>query len=347
MELSILLIIVLSIICKTKDGNGNNKFIICSMFILFLESALRNKNTGTDLVNYLDKYVEYSNYTFEQILKIFTQENFKDPIYYFTGWLFSILFKNEQWWIVIISLLFEVSVGWLIWRESKVPLISIVIFVALSYYKFSFSGLRQTMALSIIIFSFYFLKERKLVFFILTVLLASLYHQTALIFLIAYPVSMIKLGKYHIAIAMVMLIVFYAFKNQLIMILSDLLEAERYQGYVSGKAATLTISGFIIQTLVFVFNLIYYKRTIDKYNYAIILYNLAFLGLVFQLYASFIAEMFRISMYFSIFNIILVPLSIWGEDNKKSQTILKFIILFVFLLYTFKDGITEYTFFWQ
>lgn len=77
------------------------------------------------------------------------------------------------------------------------------------------------------------------------------------------------------------------------------------------------------------------------------LYNLAFVGLMFQLYASFIAEMFRISMYFSVFNIVLVPLATMEEENKNIRMLITFGLILILLLYTFKDGITPYRFFWQ
>lgn len=266
MELSVLLIVVLSILFKTNNDRGKKVFIICSMIILFLEAALRHRLTGGDLLGYLNRYELYRHYSFDEIIKLYTMPDFKDPTYYLTGWFVSQIFRNEQWWLVIIAALFTCSITWLIWRESKIPLISIIMIVALEYYEFSFSGLRQTIAISILIFSFYFLKERKPIPFALMVILASLYHQTALIFLLIYPISKVKLGKYHIVAALALLIIFYLFRAQLLDLLADTLEAERYQGYTTNNAATLSMSGFIIQAAIFIYNLFYYKKIIKKMN---------------------------------------------------------------------------------
>ena len=346
MELSVLFIVFISFLFKT-DNRGRRSFIICSMLILFLESALRHRLIGTDLIGYLNSYELYSYYSFDEIIKLYTTPDFKDPTYYVTGWLVSQVFENEQWWVAIISALYIGSITWLIYRESKIPLLSIVMFVSLGYYSFGFAGLRQIIAIAIIVFSFHFLKERKAIPFILMVILASLYHQSALIFLLMYPIANVKLGKYHFVAAIVMLVVFYAFREQLLSFLADTLQSERYQGYTSGEANTLSMTGFIIQVAIFIYNLFYYKKVIRNNKDAIILYNLAFMGVIFQLYSSFIAEMFRISMYFSIFNIILVPLATMEEDNPKTRKMMTFVVLLILLLNTFKNGITPYMFFWQ
>ena len=347
MELSALIIVVLGIVFKTNNEKGKKAFIVCSMMILFLEAALRHSSVGGDLIGYLNMYELYSHYSFDEMLKLFTLSDFKDPTYYLTGWIISHIFKSDQWWLVIIATLFNGSITWLIWRESKIPLISIIMFIALGYYEFSLTGLRQTISIAILVFSFYFLKERRPVPFVLMVILASLYHQTALVFLLIYPFANVKIGKYHIIAAMVAFVVLYAFRAQLLTILSDTLQEERYQGYTSGEANTLTMSGFVIQMIIFVYNLFYYKKVIKKNKKVIILYNLAFVGLMFQLYASFIAEMFRISMYFSVFNIVLVPLTTMEEENKNIRMLITFGLILILLLYTFKEGITPYRFFWQ
>ena len=78
-----------------------------------------------------------------------------------------------------------------------------------------------------------------------------------------------------------------------------------------------------------------------------ILYNCAFLGLSFQLLSIVIAEMFRISMYFSIFNIVLIPLSIMAEPDQKWCKVEMILITVVLLAYLFVSGIPQYSFFWQ
>ena len=135
-------------------------------------------------------------------------DNFKDTVYYYTGWLFSRFFDNEQWWLVAIALFYSIVVGRLIYKESKQSAISIVMLVSLGFYYFSMTGLRQTIAMSILILGYPFLKERRFIPFAILVFIASRYHLSALAFLAVYPIANKKIGIYHIIIAAVACIVF-------------------------------------------------------------------------------------------------------------------------------------------
>lgn len=347
MQLVIFVIILLSIFFKSDSKKNTARFVFISMLLLFMIFAFRSEKLGGDLERYFRAYEKYSVYSWDGIRKIFFAEDIKDPTYYFTGWLVSRIFENPQWWLGCIASLFSISTGILIYKESKIPVLSVIMLIALGYLSFCYQGLRQAVAISIILFSYYFLEKRKLVPFIVMVLLASLYHQTALVFLIVYPFSTMKLGKYHIITAIAAFAIFYLFRNQLLVLMNDVLEDQRYQGYTSGNAKQLTISGFIIQASIFCYNLYSYKKIIKNNKNSLVLYNLVFVGLMFQLYASFIAEMFRISIYFSIFNIILVPLVTSEQSDYKNKQIITMILITILLIYTFKDGLSVYKFFWQ
>src|SRR5699024_9401100 len=81
------------------------------------------------------------------------------------------------------------------------------VFISLGYLYFSFTGLRQTLALSIILLSYNYIRERNLLLFIMFVFIASLFHSTALVFLLIYPISHYELGKKDLILIIVMLIV--------------------------------------------------------------------------------------------------------------------------------------------
>jgi hypothetical protein len=120
----------------------------------------------------------------------------------------------------------------------------------------------------------------------------------------------------------------------------------QYGGYVDRERA-LNFSGFVVQVCMFVFNLFYYLKLTKEDENAIILYNMAFIGLSLQLFSSMIAEFFRLSYYFSFANILLVPLSIKTEPDKKTRDMLTIIISLLFIVYTFWNGVPEYSFFWK
>ena len=77
------------------------------------------------------------------------------------------------------------------------------------------------------------------------------------------------------------------------------------------------------------------------------MYNSLFLGVVIQLYSSFFAEMFRVSMYFSLYSILLVPLCLKSEKNGNIRIILLvgiYVVLFIYIIISGGLGITYQTF---
>lgn len=344
-EICIFAILFLYVAIK---GERKEKIVaVVGIVTFFLLAALRSERVGIDVPRYVSLYNRYAMFDFSQIREAVALDGRKDHAYFYTGWFFSRIFTNPQWWLAAIALLYFIAVGKLIYKESNQTAISLLMLIALSFFSNSLSGLRQTIAMSILVLGYPFLKERRPIPFVITVIIAGLYHQTALVFLLIYPISNKRIGIYHIIIALAAFIIFYAFKGWLLNFLAEVLNDERYQGYTGGEASQLTMSGFVIQTVCFIFALYYYKDLTEKDKSSLALYNASFIGWVFQIFSSFIAEFFRISMYFSIFNIILVAKAASCEKDPRSRGIVQMVVIIIFLIYMLRKGEMNYEFFWQ
>ena len=344
-EISVFIILFLYVAIK---GERKEKIVaVIGVLVLFLLAALRAVDPLTDSIRYEASFQRFARYDFDKLKQIVELESIKDPTFHYTGWLLSRITLNISWWFTVIAFIYSIAVGKLIYKESKQVAISLVMLVSLGFFEFSLTGLRQTVAMGTLIFSYTFLQKRQFIPFALLVLLASRYHLSALVFLIIYPIANKKIGIYHVIIAVVALVIFYAFKGWLLEFLNSILGSERFEGYTSGNSSQLTMSGFAIQTMCLLFGLYYYKRMIAEDERNLLLYNLSFIGWVFQLFSSFIAEFFRVSMMFSIFNIILVANATTCEKDKRSRSILQMVVIIIFVLYMVKDGKMNYQFFWQ
>lgn len=330
---------------QEKIKSGKKYFIIACGIILFLYAALRGHRMQIDIPRYVMYYENYSKYSFEKILTLY-DSNLKDPTYYVTGWLFSRIFTDPQWWLAFIGAIYVGAAMFLIYKESENPLLSLLAFIALGYFEFSLSGLRQAIAMALTMVSYFFVKEKKFIPFIILVIIATLFHRSAIIFLIIYPIAHTKLGINHIVVFLVFLVVFFGFQGTVRSLIANVFEDTQFE-YYAGSEKSLTVSGFIIQAAIFLFSLMYYPLVKKKYEKADVLYNLSFLGLAFQLFSSMIAEFFRVSMYFSIFNIILIPMAISVEKNSTLKWVETIAIGGIFLVYTLMQGIPTYVFFWQ
>lgn len=324
---------------------GKLAFVIVFFISLFLYAALRQADSYGDAMGYAKKFVHYSKYSFSEMLSLYNT-SIKSPTFHLLGWIVSRIRNDAQIWLAFIGGLYAFCTSVLIYKESKNVTISALMVFALGYFMFSLTGLRQTISLAIIMLSYFAIKNKKMVLFIGLVFLATLFHTSAIIFIIAYPISHLKIGFKHFAVALFALVMFVAFQSAVRYFIANILGDVYLSGYAKREIG-LSFSGLLIQCAIFVFSLFYYKQTISKFNTSIILYNLSFVGMVFQLFASMIAEMFRISMYFSFFNILLVPMVLSSIENKKTKLILEVALIYVLLLYNFRGGIPNYEFFWN
>lgn len=343
--LLILIVFCAIIFSKANSTNRNKYFTIGVACLLILYSSFRGIDYNSDMGEYIASFNQYSNYTFKQILQLYNLD-IKSPTYHFVGWIVAKISGSEQIWLSIIAVFFVSTVSYLIYKESKLPFVSFIAFLSLGFFLFSLTGLRQTVAMGFLIISYFSAKDNKFFKFLFFVLVASLFHDSALIFLILYPIRNLKFGWFHVFFISACLVVSLFFKSQFKEFLGELFK-DSYFGIYADSDKALNFSGIIMQLAIFTFNLFYYKGVTNKNKNALILYNCAFLGLSFQLFSIVIAEMFRISRYFAIFNLVLIPLSIMAEPSKKWRNVETVLITTVLFVYIFVFGLPSYTFFWN
>lgn len=342
----ILLIGFLKLTMSSKK-KYNKPFAVIAVFFLFLLGALRSKDFLSDTNGYVTAYL---NMPFESLTELWQntiQNKDSDPFFYLFSKIISMLDINYQGYLAIIVGIFCFAVAVLIYRYSDEAYLSITALVSLGYFTFSLTGLRQAVAIAFALLSYKYLRERKLIPFIILVLLASLFHSSALIFLIAYPLANIRIGWKQMGGFSVSIIIAYLFSNFFRFLVGTFGWTDKISEYAKATDVNNT-SALIIQLLVLLFCL-YYKKGVLKADEANrTLYNMLFLGLYFQAFAVIIAEMFRVSMYFSIFSIVLVPKAISSEKDRSTKIIVYIAVLFAFFAYFIQSqGMSGFRFYWQ
>lgn len=329
---------------KLKD---DKVFVVFSMCFIFAISALRSIYFGPDVLGYVSKYISLSSVNITTLWKEFIDGAGKDPIFYLFSKMISMLGANYQIWLAIISGIFCIACFKLIDRYSNEPYLSIVALFALGYLYFSFTGLRQTIALSIVILSYKYLRERRFLPFAALVLFSSLFHSSAIIFLVAYFIQNIKIGWKQVIGISVAFILANFFNEQIHSFLYSLNITDNYSYYIQyGTTASNLV--FFVHLFIYLFCLFYKKEVLKADPKNLSLYNLLFLGLIFQSFSVVIAEAFRISMYFNIFSIILIPKAISKERSSEIKIIIYLIVFVMLITYALWLGSYDgFKFCWQ
>ncbi len=164
--------------------------ILLTAAALGLILVLQSADSNGDLTRYNINYDRMALREFS-----YFQDNWgkmKDPFYYFCAYLFSQFGFSFLAWKALISVVFIIAVYKLILGYSANVSISYIALITLGLFGFSLSGLRQMIAFSVILFAYPYLREHKLIKFMLMVLIAGLFHSSAWICIFMYPIYRFK-----------------------------------------------------------------------------------------------------------------------------------------------------------
>ncbi|WP_164123650.1 EpsG family protein [Sphingobacterium sp. xlx-130] len=310
----------------------NAIFFLCSL-VLFFMSWLRWER-GTDWNNYL-LFFNYVNAAKETGLEWgFIKLTELSKLIHDDYTLFMLLQAIIIYWCMTNSLR----------KYSNYPLISLLL-----WFSFSFAGLffvRQTIAIALVFYSFRYLMERRIFFFCVFVILASLFHRSALIILPFYYISTLELSRKQLLIILILSFGASSLAKGLFSTLSfignaaissrldDYLDQSQLSSFGSKFSPFETmVRGSIYRVFYLLIFIAYFYQDILKNRVLLILFNLYFWGaVIFILLVPISTAMIRLSSYFDIAHIILVPLLMAQfKGNKKGELILIFLVLISFV----------------
>ena len=219
--------------------------------------------------------------------------------------------------------------------------LSIVIFLSIGLFSIYFSTMRQTMAMAFVVPAYYFVRNRKPIFFLLMVFLAFLFHNSALVMLLMYPIYHMKLRlNSSLLLVIPVIILVYIFRAPIFSWMSFIVR----DFYESDIAETGAIMIFVLLLFFSFFSyLIPNNALLDKDTLG--LRNLLLLCTIIQIFAGINSLAMRVNYYFLLFVPILIPRIInYASEKNKKIAYLSYILMigfftfwFFFRAYTVKD----------
>lgn len=334
----------------TRNGNTSIYRYLFVALILALLSALKASTIGNDSPEYIRIFETCSDDEFG------TTRYEIGYIYY--NKLLNIISSNPQILFIITSAFIFLCVARFIWKYSQMPWFSMMLFFLNGTFAFFMSALRQSMALSILLFAYEALINKKYLLFISICILASFFHLSALLFLVCLPLTFVKLNK--ISISVLIIVSFFS-----ILLFESLLETAlsyvtAYQRYVDGvyfegdtRAASILQLILAIIFLLVGFHSFGNKKTQDNINSKMVV--MFFVAVYLYVLCLKVNLIDRFAIYFSFFTIIYIPNAINGFSTYgKKRLLINGLILFysayimVALVYRPNwNTIYPYKFFWE
>ena len=226
------------------------------------------------------------------------------------NWGFFLLMKivsrltggNYQVFITLISAFIMYVVTRFLRKYSPDTLQSVLYFMGLLLYPLFFSALKQSIAMAFILLAFDGIVEKKPIRFLVFVVLAAFFHIPALVFLPAYWIVKLGVGRNYLLMLAGILVIVYLFRAQILVLMLSMYDttvSEEGTGFLRGKS--------IIMLVIIAAALILRPPTKEDTLYTQLL---SFMGLavVFQTFCAYNNTFERLADYYFQFAIIFIPM---------------------------------------
>lgn len=318
------------------NRNNEKRFVFWSFMLLFIFAAI-SYDVGWDYLPY------YQAMTFDMSF-----DRYERLEYYIV--LFCREINAPQLFFVINHLIIVLFLSLAIQKESKNKYLSFIVFLCFPlFYLGGLSIIRFAAALSIIIFGYvYFLKEKKLLLFLLFLFIAYNFHAASIMAVLIIPCYYLKVPR---VFNIVMLVLSFILSNVLFPLISSFeglsffgQNVDRYTWYVESDT---NVGGQSMIHLFFlalnIINLIKYETLVkaDSENAKYItLYNVGCcLAFIFSANSVFMSRFSRIYYFFIIF---LIPFYSQLFPKISPKVVNRTIVFVAIVLFAYQLALPNY-----
>lgn len=311
------LVVLLLLTALLMGGNvkGNKKYIFVAFILMFCIIGLRDVYTiGCDSASsYLHAFERMANTSWGEVSGR-GDEDYNLGFAYLMKLGYIVTNGNYQLFIALISAFMMIAHARFVGKYSPDPLQSVLYFLGLLHFTFLFDALKQAIAMSILLFAFDAILEKKPGKFIILTLLAAWFHFPALVFLPAYWIGRMKVDRSFLILLAILLGLTFVFRDAMLKLML---------GAYGGDDLDTTMEGVkflrnkaIIMLIIIVAALVLRPIDVGDTVYTTLL-KFAGIAVVFQTFCGYNNIFERLADYYFQYSIVLIPLVFEKCDLKK------------------------------
>lgn len=310
-----LLIVVMAICAMYAMGERNHytkrRCVVLISAIMGLFSGLRSWWMG-DLIKYYTLYRRCVGPEWAEVVAENAANTGIRWFFHIAGW-FGISYDNC---ILIIAIFVAATLGILIYRYSPSPYWSYLMYIAMGFYIFTYSGLKQSIAMGFVILAAMAMFEGKLRKFIVWVLVGSLFHAPTLIFLAAYPFCRQKINSRYFLVVLGVFAGMFLFRTQIGNLLSELYYDEQDSFALTD---TFEVGGRFLMMLLIMALGVFLRPLRDWDRVYVQVFNLMVIAAALQTMSVFDNNFTRLADYYYQFIVLFLPMmmELGGSQAKK------------------------------
>lgn len=324
------------------EKSRKKTYLFMAFFPLAMMTMLHSWSVGNDTIQYINIFKKYRNYTWSQL---FLDQRFEHGFLAF-NWLIGKVTSNPQWVFVITGSLLYISLFRWVNKYIDAPGLFVILLVEMLIFDYWISAQRQVVATVFLLIAFDAITEKKLLRFIILVLFASVFHNVALLFLIAYPIINFspKARKKPISfeiiilVATLVILLFLEIILRSVVVLFPTYEYYLNSVYADGKARLAVILNLVVYSLMLFVPGLIERQISDFRNEEASIRALYYLGLInveLTVLANSATLFARVASIFTQFGIAYYCVSVSKLQINKNRQIMNGLTVVSFAVYAF------------
>ena len=326
-----------------------------SLFVAILTFALLLLFVGArsyynDTETYRYTFIRYITGDLSQIKELW--ESSSKSKYFF---MVEVLFKHyisEDYTVWFFALaIFQIgAIIKIFYNYSSNYFLTSYIFIASTTFTWLMSGIRQFTAVCIILYGLEYLVNRKTIKFLIIVLIASLFHISALLWIPVYFICTVKPWSWKVIVFVFAILGIIVSLDTFTSLLDETLEDTSYAGLTESiqTGEGMNMMRVLVSCVPWVLAFIKRKEIEEEHNLFLDMsVNLSFIASAIYLVATFTSGIIvgRLPIYFTMTNFILLPWIIDRYFTPSFKFLIKLACIVLYLLYFYYNFHTSKNFY--
>lgn len=319
---------------------------------MFLFAALRAYTVGYDVEYYY--YQMYLSGEGNTISEWYKSHLFRDPGFYFLIGVLHQISSDPQIMLVVVGASVAFGFSYFVYHEKGNALLFYLMFIGFRLFPFTLSGLRQAMAMSFIFVAFIQLKQNRTLVFLILTLIASTFHISSFVFLLAFPITRFKNSAVLLIGSLLIIFLNLVSDGAIADTVASLLYNDRFEGYIV-RSQEMAFEGsftLYVYLIIYAISFLFYFQL--KHNNKLFYqdFNILTIGIFFAFIGQSMDNVFRIAYYFiyPLYPIFSQLLFVLFKDRKTVVLvggIVSILLAVQYLILGPGAGTGMYKFFWE
>ena len=303
----------------SRNRKIRRRYIFFSALPMFLLIAFRNESMGNDTAWYLHHFEKIADTPWSQIFKNATVEEG----YILFAKIISIFTDNSSIYQVICATIYLLGLTSFTNQQEENHFFILFLFATMGMYTFMFTGTRQCLAISLCLFSYKYIKKRKIIPFAILMAIAFHFHRSSILFAVAYFIYSRKLSFVNTLIYCAIIVFVVLYLDIIQEWFNDQLD---YNYGIEGGAGGIIFSLITIAMCIFAIYLIVSNKAMTKNTQGLI--NIGIIATILWVLRIFTRVAERPSYYFLICVFASFAYAISTIKDQKEKEIIRVLVIF-------------------